>query len=298
MSSDLLWFLLVDAATGLPYRGTTATSVSLPPDSVVDQFRDAVKAEKPNKLSSVDASDLVVYKNKDAFDKRDADEGKEEPLDPTESLGLLGSKEDMLVVVVPSSTSSSESLESIEKEPHPKRKRRWIQLNERLALKKAKENGLRAYSSVTWSEVHDVFNPTRYVQPRKDMDASQLDILAKYLSNATYSFAGNIRLANEAKRLHFIAPVLVCVCRLLKDVKIEVEVELNGNFVKAEGRFEFMIKRKNKAVCIIEAKKNDLNQGMAQDLIGCEVAAERHGLDVVYGIVCNLFSLGILAKPG
>jgi hypothetical protein len=32
--------------------------------------------------------------------------GNEEPLDPTEPLGLLGSKDDMLIVVVPSTISS------------------------------------------------------------------------------------------------------------------------------------------------------------------------------------------------
>ena len=38
---------------------------------------------------------------------------------------------------------------------------------------------------------------------------------------------------------------------------------------------------------IVEAKKDDVEQGMAQDLVGCEVAAELGGLDVVYGIVTN-----------
>jgi hypothetical protein len=33
----------------------------------VADFRKAVKAENPTKLSSVDASDLLVYKNKAAF---------------------------------------------------------------------------------------------------------------------------------------------------------------------------------------------------------------------------------------
>lgn len=38
-----------------------------------------------------------------------------------------------------------------------------------------------------------------------------------------------------------------------------------------------MIRRKKKAVCIVEAKKDDMEQGMAQDLVGCEVAAEVGG---------------------
>jgi len=62
--SPLVWFLLLDSATGLPYKGTSADYVSLPPGSVIAQFRKSVKTENPNKLSSFDAADLLVYKNK------------------------------------------------------------------------------------------------------------------------------------------------------------------------------------------------------------------------------------------
>ena len=58
------------------------------------------------------------------------------------------------------------------------------------------------------------------------------------------------------------------------DVQIEVEEDLNGDFLKARGHFEFVLCRGDKRVCIVEAKKDDMGQGMAQDLLGCEVAAE------------------------
>jgi hypothetical protein len=57
--------------------------------------------------------------------------------------------------------------------------------------------------------------------------------------------------------------------------------------VKANGHFEFMIQYGDKTVCIVEAKKDDMEQGLAQALVGCEVAAEVGGLDCVYGIVTN-----------
>jgi hypothetical protein len=67
---------------------------------------------------------------------------------------------------------------------------------------------------------------------------------------------GAITTGKEAKRLHFIAPILVCICFLLKgDVKIVAEEDLVGNFVKAHGHFDFMLTRGTKAVCIVEAKK-------------------------------------------
>ena len=101
--SPLVWFLLLDSETGEPYKNTTTDYVSHPPGAVVAEFRDAVRSKNPNKLASVDASDLLVYKNKAAFDSRSAaeNEGKVDPLDPTQSVHGLGSKEDMLVVAVP-----------------------------------------------------------------------------------------------------------------------------------------------------------------------------------------------------
>ncbi len=111
--SPLVWFLLLDFATGLPYKGTTVSSVlrSSLVVPVVDQFRDAVKKKDKDDgdaaiLTSFKSSQLPVYKNKASFDKRNADDGMEEPLDPTESLDLLGSKEDMLAVAVPSSAEN------------------------------------------------------------------------------------------------------------------------------------------------------------------------------------------------
>jgi hypothetical protein len=290
----LVWFLLLDSATGERYKGTSADYVSLPPASVIAQFRDAVKSKHSNKLSTFDAADLLVYKNSAPFV-----DGKEEPLDPTEFLGFLGSKEDMLLVVVPSSRSSSRSTSESSltgKEPNPKRKQRWIALNEILEgnAKKSKTNDSTAYSYVTWNQVKTVFNPTNYVQPRRNIDDAQLSFLAQYLSITTKCF-GDITTGKESKRLHFIAPVLICVCILLDgDVDIVVEEDLVGNFVKAHGHFEFMLRRGNKAVCIVEAKKDDVEQGMAQDLVGCEVAAEVGGLDIVYGIVTNYIQWNFL----
>ncbi|KAL3765634.1 hypothetical protein ACHAW5_000317 [Stephanodiscus triporus] len=294
LSSSKFWFQLLDYATGQPYEASMADFVSLPPGSLVAEFRDAVLSKNPNKLDRVDASDLLVYKNKASFDKRNnaaEDEGNEEALDPTQSVDGLGSKEVMLVVVVPSPRSSSQTTTDLckKKEPNQKRKQRWIELNEILDAnaKKSKANGSTAYSYVTWSQVESVFAPLNYVQATRTMDDTQLDFLKKYLSFTTKCF-GAITTGKEAKRLHFIAPILVCVCFLLKgDVKIVAEEDLVGNFVKAHGHFEFMLTRGTKAVCIVEAKKDDIEQGMAQDLVGCEVAAEVGGLDVVYGIVTN-----------
>ena len=110
----LVWFLLLDSATGEPYKETSADKVSVSSSADVADFREAVHLKNSSILTGIDSSQLVVFKNKTAFDKRNAaiDEEKEKPMDPTESLGLLGSKEDVLLVAVASPKSSATPRES------------------------------------------------------------------------------------------------------------------------------------------------------------------------------------------
>ncbi len=77
-SSPLVWFHLYDAATGLPYKGTFASSIlrSSLAVPVIDQFRDAVHAKNSSILTGITSSQLLVFRNKDAFDKRNDLENK------------------------------------------------------------------------------------------------------------------------------------------------------------------------------------------------------------------------------
>ena len=107
ISTTKFWFLLLDSATGQPYKGTTADFALLPPGAVVAEFRDAILSKNSAILTGIAPSQLLVYKNKAAFDNRSAtkNEGNvPDPLDPTQSVDGLGSMHDMLIVVVPSST--------------------------------------------------------------------------------------------------------------------------------------------------------------------------------------------------
>ncbi len=114
--SPLVWFQLLDTATGLLYKGTSADYVSLPPGSVIAQFRDAVKKKDKDDgdaavLTPFKSSQLLVYKNKAAFDKRNAavDDGKTEPLEEDSLINGLGSskKEALVVAAQPSDASNS-----------------------------------------------------------------------------------------------------------------------------------------------------------------------------------------------
>ena len=286
----LVWFLLLDSDTEEPYKRTSASSIlrSSLDANIIDRFLYAVKAscDQPGYLKDIPGVALDIYKNKAAFDSG------ENPLRPSHFLdGLGNTEEEALIVLVPTSTSSGHSISEsrLAGKQNSKRGQRWNKLNKILEVhaKRSKTKNTAAYSSVSWNQVEPVFSLTRYVQPRKDMDDAMLDILEKYLSFVIKSF-GCITTGKEVKRLHFIAPVLICVCSLFDgDVEIVAEKELCGKDVNANGHFDFMLKRGEKTICIVEAKKNDFEQGMAQALVGCEVAADIGGSDIVYGIVTN-----------
>jgi hypothetical protein len=93
----------------------------------------------------------------------------------------------------------------------------------------------------------------------------------------------------ELKRLLYIAPILIAVCSFFDDkgdpVTIFTEEDVDGLQVPVNGHFEFVLRKGARRVCIVEAKKDDLEQGMAQDLLGLEAVAEVDGVDEVCGIV-------------
>jgi hypothetical protein len=173
-----------------------------------------------------------------------------------------------------------------------KRQERWQDLNEILEKKKRfKTNddgrGSIAYSYVSWSDVESVFGKilVNYDQPCKEIPEDIFTCMSTYLGYLGKCF-GSVISGKEAKRLHFIAPILSCVCCIFNGgVEILVETSLAGNHIRTTGNFEFILKKGGKRICIVEAKKDDMEQGMTQDLLGCEAVADVENLSVVYGIV-------------
>ncbi|OAJ40084.1 hypothetical protein BDEG_23861 [Batrachochytrium dendrobatidis JEL423] len=168
------------------------------------------------------------------------------------------------------------------------RKKRWKELNPKLIEAAAKNEKLEksaAYSSVTWKLISSIYNIEEYSQPVKEVPLETIEYIQNYLAKAHKSLSG-LAQGNDSKRFHFISPILICVVFLFgpnDPVEIVIEEDLTGVNVKANGHFEFMLKR----ICIVQAKKDDMEQGMAQDLVGMEVASDLNGLDTVYGIVRN-----------
>ena len=180
----------------------------------------------------------------------------------------------------------------MQESPPSPRKERWVALNQILeANKNSKErsNGENStsYSSVKPNELKGLLDPLirDYKQGVKALPDAKFEFLSELLA-MTSTILGGVKYGNEAHRRHLIFQILLVVCTQFDgQVQIKVEEELTGKNVKAHGHFEFMLQRGNKRVCIVEAKRENMDQGRAQCLIGCEVASDLDDLRVVYGIV-------------
>ncbi|KAG2960094.1 hypothetical protein PC110_g21075 [Phytophthora cactorum] len=286
-------------------------SVRVDEDDSVDDLKDAIKAKNATTITG-DAKDLQLFLAKkddrwlpddDTLDAvlQSGDDtsyvkmraswklNKPSLFGPNVSLG-----EDVIhvLVVVPGDLNQVAKDTRSARTHSEHRRKRWRELNEILDKnKKAKTNGddgsSTGYSYVRWSEVKSVLDYERYKQERKPIPDHAFDFLIKYLKYAAEAMNGYTDASREAKRYHFIAPVLIMLCSLFVDVKLEVEESVDGNEVHANGNFEFVLTRGKTKICIVEAKNNDFDQGKAQALIGCEAVADREGLYVVYGIVTD-----------
>jgi hypothetical protein len=95
-TNKFVWFQLVEQ-TGEPYKGSTCGCVSMSPESVVHLFRKAVYAENSAILPGIVSTQLLVYRNREAFDQGNS------PLRASAPLNRLGETEnEALVVVIPS----------------------------------------------------------------------------------------------------------------------------------------------------------------------------------------------------
>lgn len=177
------------------------------------------------------------------------------------------------------------------------RKRRWDGLNKvldnnRKAIKRDDGIFSLGYSYATWEQVREYFPITQgnVSDIVDDLPSPSLNALHQYLSFATSCF-GSITEGREAKRVHFIAPVIIIVCAFFNgDIQILAEEDISGARLHAHGHFEFVLKRQQKRICIVEAKKDDILQGKTQSLIGCESLCDVENIPVSYGISTNFLN--------
>jgi hypothetical protein len=93
MTEREVWYILVNG-TGRE----TADKVRVSRTGDISDFRDAVHAKNPRKVAHCDPSDLVVYANKAAFERKD------NPLGSRDKLGEELGRDDELYVVVPATS--------------------------------------------------------------------------------------------------------------------------------------------------------------------------------------------------
>lgn len=194
------------------------------------------------------------------------------------------------------SAASATFVDDVGEQVPKSRKRRWDGLNSVLGInRKAKsksdgEMSFLGYSYANWEQVKEYFPVSVGNVGTASGDGIPehlLNALHNYLSCTTVCF-GSISEGHEAKRFHFIAPIVIIVCSFFEGkIQILVEEDIEGNRVHAHGHFEFVLKRGEKCVCIVEAKKDDILQGKTQSLVGCESLCDVENLSVSYGIATN-----------
>ncbi|KAI9992798.1 hypothetical protein PInf_014680 [Phytophthora infestans] len=187
---------------------------------------------------------------------------------------------------------------------HPERLKRWAAINEMIRQKNRNGNEKTSnqetnkkrkkhdvdrpvgYSSLCWEDINPIYNFESYKPQPSDVPDADIDLLLARIVDLRKLY-GEVTDGTDAKRLFFIAPILETVSRLLGDVQILVEEDMSGKNVLVKGRFEFVLERGNKKVFIVEAKKEDMEQGVVQNVTGLEALADVEELSVTYGIVTN-----------
>ena len=146
------------------------------------------------------------------------------------------------------------------------------------------------YSNTTWEQVKDYFpivGENLGTASNGGLRGELLTALHKYLCYQNTCF-GSIMDGNEAKRVHFIVPIIIIVCAYFEgQIEIRAQEKVEGNRVHAHAHFEFLLKRSNKRICIVEAKKDGISLGKAQSLFGSEALCDIENLSVTYAIVTN-----------
>ncbi|KAL4145548.1 hypothetical protein PRNP1_013215 [Phytophthora ramorum] len=143
------------------------------------------------------------------------------------------------------------------------------------------------YSSLCWQDIKPIYNfDVSYDLQPSDIPDADIQLLLARIKDLRRLY-GQMSDGKEAKRLFFIAPILETVSRQLGDVRILVEEDVDGKNVLLKGRFEFVLQRGTKRISLVQAKREDMLQGLVQNVTGLEALADVEDLSVVYGIVTN-----------
>ncbi|KAG3171093.1 hypothetical protein PI126_g2032 [Phytophthora idaei] len=187
---------------------------------------------------------------------------------------------------------------------HPERLKRWAAINEMIRQKNQEGNEKTSnqdtnrkrknrdidssmpYSSLSWTDLEPIL-------PMEDFNLQASPVPHKVVEELhdrlvqIRKLYGDIYSGKEAKRQVFIMAIIEAVCLMLGGATILVEEDVKGKNVHVHGRFEFVLKRRRKRISIVEAKRDDIPQGIAQNVAGLEALSDVEGLERTLGIVTN-----------
>jgi hypothetical protein len=304
----MVWYQLVDA-DGDPYKGADVSVLPISRDSMVAYLRIAVHDACKITLANVDPIHLKVYASREDIMNLNL---LRRSL-TVANLPLTTEDTPLYIVVSPYTLLTSDDIDDVddisaeyqqaivESQPplpqlppiNPERLKRWGLLNEISGAKYRKITDIQTTngalsSELTWDDVKHVYDPitVTYALQSKPIPQETLDTLYEYLTQAgnVFHLVSN---ENEKTRLHFIAPIVFHVATLFDDVKVLADETLNGKNIDVNVRFEFILQRGQKRICVVQAKRKDELQGEATGFLGCEVVADLKCQSCVYSIVTD-----------
>eukprot|EP00731_Ephydatia_muelleri_P004562 Em0002g738a len=213
------------------------------------------------------------------------------------TLKLLNAAQEAALELYPSSRKRKRE-ERVD-EAYKARKDRWNKLNEVLNKRKKSQTAETCgFSYVSWSDVHPIFGHFRELEFNKqDLPNGIKDQLLGVIK--VYDDLTKSSSKTESQVFVFINAVLCYLCKDLKnDLVFTYEGDVSGSYVIADGIFELIMSdRKNGSkICLAEAKKDNMDQGEAQCLVGCEAVSDSEAKVNVYGIVSNYIEWIFLAS--
>ncbi|POM60339.1 Crinkler (CRN) family protein [Phytophthora palmivora] len=167
---------------------------------------------------------------------------------------------------------------------HPKRLKRWAAIN---AMIRRKNQG--ANQKTTSEDAKKTNKKRKNHDVDKTVGYSDLcweDIKPIYKFNDSYDLQPSDIPDADIELL--LARIVDTVSRLLKNVRILVEEDVVGKNVLLNGRFEFVLNRGVKRISLVVAKREDMLQGLVQNVTGLEALADVEDLSVVYDIVYDI----------
>nr|AFB18277.1 crinkling and necrosis inducing protein 3 [Phytophthora capsici] len=187
---------------------------------------------------------------------------------------------------------------------HPERLKRWAAINEMIRQKNQEGNEKTStrdtnkkrknrdidssmpYLSLSWTDLEPILTMEDFNLEASAVPQNVVEELRDRLMQVRKLY-GDVYSGKEAKRQVFIMPIFEAVCLMLGDATILVEEDVKGKNVHVHGRFEFVLKHGKKRVSIVIAKRDDIPQGIAQNMAGLEALSDVEGLERTLGIVTN-----------